>query len=38
MERGVGSELEERLDLLLEDLLEDPERGSLRVVEVYLWS
>ena len=36
MERGsFFSGLDDRLDMLLEDLLEDPERGSLRVV-VYL--
>ena len=38
MERGVRSELEERLDLPLEELLEYAERGSPRVLEVYLES
>lgn len=37
MERGFFSGLEDRLDLLLDDLLEDPDRGSLSVV-VYLGS
>ncbi len=38
MDRGFKSELEERLDLLLEELLEYPERGSPRVLEAYLGS
>lgn len=37
MERGNFSGLEDRPELLLDDLLEDPDRGSLRLV-VYLGS
>lgn len=37
MERGFFSGLEDRPDVLLEDLLEDPDSGSLRLV-VYLGS
>ena len=39
MESGVRPELEERPDLLLvEEVLEYPERGSLSVLVVYLGS
>ena len=39
MERGTFSGLDDRPDMLLEDLLEDPpDRGSLSVVVVYLGS
>lgn len=37
MERGTLAGFEDRLDVLLDDLLEEPDRGSLRLL-VYLGS